>query len=80
LKKAFIATVAIGMAVAGLTLASRKAEDTAPKEAIPVRYVSAEGKVEALPGAEVEVGSEITGRIERFFVKEGDLVSNKVRA
>ncbi|HLE19451.1 MAG TPA: efflux RND transporter periplasmic adaptor subunit, partial [Syntrophales bacterium] len=74
MKKAFIATVAIGMAVAGLTLASRKAEDTAPKEAIPVRYVSAEGKVEALPGAEVEVGSEITGRIERFFVKEGDLV------
>ncbi len=66
--------VVIGLTVAGLTLASKKAEDAMPKEAVPLRYVSAEGKVEALPGAEVEVGSEITGRIERFFVKEGDFV------
>ncbi len=74
MKKALIAMVVIGLTVAGLTLASKKAEDAMPKEAVPLRYVSAEGKVEALPGAEVEVGSEITGRIERFFVKEGDFV------
>jgi multidrug resistance efflux pump len=37
-------------------------------------YVAAEGKVEVMPGFEVEVGSEIDGRIAEFFVKEGDEV------
>jgi membrane fusion protein (multidrug efflux system) len=36
--------------------------------------VAAEGKVEALPGLEVQVGAELTGRIEKFLVKEGDSV------
>lgn len=38
------------------------------------RYISAEGKLEARPGAEMEVGSEMTARIERFLVNEGEHV------
>lgn len=38
------------------------------------RYVAAEGKVEAIPGYEVEVGSELPGRIERFYIKEGEWI------
>lgn len=51
---------------------SRRVEGKADKA--PVRYVAAEGKVEAIPGFEVEVGSEIDGKIERIFVEEGDNV------
>lgn len=38
------------------------------------KYVAAEGKVEAMPGHEVEIGSEIEGRIAEFSVKEGDFI------
>jgi len=36
--------------------------------------ISAEGKLEAQQGAEMDVGSEMTARIERFLVNEGDHV------
>ncbi len=36
-----------------------------------VIQVAAEGKVEAMPGCEVEVGSELEGRIAEMFVEEG---------
>ncbi|MBI5634408.1 MAG: HlyD family secretion protein [Nitrospirae bacterium] len=39
------------------------------------RYAAAEGKVEVLPGFEVELSSELEGRIESFPVKEGDIVN-----
>jgi ABC exporter DevB family membrane fusion protein len=39
------------------------------------RYVSAEGKMEARPGAEMNVGSAMTARIERFLVKVGEHVA-----
>lgn len=38
------------------------------------RYVAAEGKVEALEGFDIEVGSDLTQRIEKFYVKEGSAV------
>jgi len=38
------------------------------------QYISAEGKLEARPGAEMDVGSEMTARIERYLVNEGDHV------
>jgi len=38
------------------------------------RYISAEGKLKARPGAEMNVGSAMTARIERFLVYEGDHV------
>lgn len=37
-------------------------------------HVAAEGKIEALPGFEVEVGSELEGKIAEFHVEEGDYV------
>ena len=38
-------------------------------------YVAAEGKVEAMPGYDVDVGtSELNGRIAKIFVKEGEQV------
>jgi ABC exporter DevB family membrane fusion protein len=41
---------------------------------VTTRYVAAEGKVEALPGLEIELGTELIARVERFFVGEGDRV------
>lgn len=40
----------------------------------PGQTISAEGKIEARPGAEMDVGSEMTARIERFLVNEGERV------
>jgi len=51
--------------------ASRKAQTAVPAYG---RYVAAEGKVETLPGREVDVGSEFNGKIEKFYVKEGDSI------
>ncbi len=39
------------------------------------RHISAEGKLEARPGAEMNIGSELTARIERYLVNEGDHVA-----
>lgn len=43
--------------------------------AAPRLYVAAEGKVEALPGLEVEIGSELTARVEKMLVRENDSVT-----
>ena len=40
------------------------------------RVVAAEGTVEAVRGHEAEVGSQLTGRIARFLVNEGDRVTS----
>ena len=51
--------------------------DTDPDGAANLRlaYVAAEGKVEAMPGYDVDVGtSELNGRIAKIFVKEGESV------
>lgn len=57
---------------------SKKSESEPKKEDIQAvtsaRYVAAEGKVEVMPGFEVEVGSELDGKIAEFFVKEGDSI------
>lgn len=37
-------------------------------------HVAAEGKIEAMPGYEVVVGAEITGRIRSLALREGDVV------
>lgn len=47
---------------------------TSTQQVVP-RYIAAEGKVEARPGAEMDIGSEMTARIERFLVNEGEQVS-----
>lgn len=38
------------------------------------KYVAAEGKIEAMPGLEIDVGSELVARIEKLYVMEGDKV------
>lgn len=78
-KKIFIVTgIIIAAIVIFLAIPSKKpAEDTAaPAHSahIAARYVAAEGKVEALEGFDIELGSDITQRIEKFFVKEGTAV------
>ncbi len=51
---------------------SPAAENSAP---LDLAYVAAEGKVEAMPGFDVDVGtSELNGRIARILVKEGEPV------
>ncbi|MBI5410274.1 MAG: HlyD family secretion protein [Nitrospirae bacterium] len=75
-KKFIIPVILIAVSTAGYTISSTRVggvPDTGI-EVAPKRYVSAEGKVESLPGFDVKVASELTGRIEKFFLKEGDWV------
>jgi ABC exporter DevB family membrane fusion protein len=66
---------AISLLAVGYFLASKTdVPNVPPIGTIEEPSVAAEGKVEALPGLEVQIGAEMTGRIERFFVKEGDSV------
>lgn len=74
MKKAIIAIALISLAIISYILLAGKGTDERITEPVPKRFVAAEGKVEALAGLDVEVGSDLTGRIERFFVKEGDWV------
>ncbi len=58
----------------GALLFAMKGNDpkvTLPSRVIP-NVVCAEGKVEVMPGFEVEVGSELEGRIIEFPVEEGE--------
>ena len=60
--------------LAGVLLVPKTENAPPPRVSIEPAFVVAEGKVEALPGRDVHVGAELTGRIEKVFVKEGDLV------
>jgi ABC exporter DevB family membrane fusion protein len=55
-------------------LAPKTETPSSPAENLGPAFVAAEGKVETLPGYEVQVGAELTGRIEKVFVNEGDKV------
>jgi len=70
---ALAATVAIIAVAAYLGLRPHSAGAPNAQPSAP-RYISAEGKLEARPGAEMNVGSELTARIERYLVNEGDHV------
>lgn len=73
-KPAALAAAAIAIALA-LYFALRPGSGSTPAVQLPAaRYISAEGKLEARPGAEMDVGSEMTARIERFLVNTGDPV------
>jgi len=66
------------LAIVLIFAALQKMKDT-PETAGPVQgrtiiQVAAEGKVEAMPGCEVEVGSELEGRIAEMSVEEGSSV------
>jgi multidrug resistance efflux pump len=68
------ATGVLVLATGSLWMSSPRTEPASPPAAAP-RAVAAEGTVEAMRGQEAEVGSQLTGRIERFLVNEGDWVS-----
>ncbi|MEW6599943.1 MAG: efflux RND transporter periplasmic adaptor subunit [Nitrospirota bacterium] len=77
MNKIIIAAGLILFLIAGYVLFSKDSEKEQKQNAAEVavrRYVAAEGKVEAMHGFEVEVGSEIDGKIAEFFVEEGDTV------
>lgn len=69
-----VAATAITVALAAYLLMRPDSGSTAGTQLPAPRYISAEGKLEARQGAEMEVGSELTARIERFLVDEGDHV------
>jgi ABC exporter DevB family membrane fusion protein len=77
MKKIIIIAGLVLLLIAGYVLLSKdrgnESRTGAPRTAAK-RYVAAEGKVEAMHGFEVEVGSEIDGKIAEFFVEEGDYV------
>jgi len=58
----------------GYFLTMRKDVTPVHSEGVDPVFVAAEGRVEALPGQEVQVGAEMTGRIETVLVREGDRV------
>jgi ABC exporter DevB family membrane fusion protein len=64
------------LATATLWLLSTRTEPLASPTPPGPRAVAAEGTVEAIRGHEAEVGSQLTGRIERFLVNEGDSVTS----
>ncbi len=72
-RSAYIIAVIV-LSVVGYSFFSKpqvtKSAETPPLE----RYAAAEGKVEITPGYEVEISSELEGRLERFSVGEGDYV------
>lgn len=74
-KPAAVAATAIIIALA-MYLGLRPGTGNTPDTQQPVlpQYISAEGKLEARPGAEMNIGSEMTARIERYLVNEGDHV------
>lgn len=53
---------------------SNEAKTDVPPSTIK-NYVAAEGKIVAMPGAEIEVGSEMDGKVADIFVEEGDVVA-----
>lgn len=74
MKKVIIVIGLISLAIISYIFLPGKGIDEIRTNPGPKRYVAAEGKVEAMPGLDIEVGSELTGRIERFFIREGDWV------
>lgn len=72
-----VAAGVLVLATATVWLLSTRTEPLASPTPPGPRAVAAEGTVEAMRGHEAEVGSQLTGRIERFLVNEGDSVTSR---
>lgn len=70
------AALAIALAAGGYVLLSRERSPPATATELAVRsHVAAEGKVEAMPGFDVDVASgELNGKVAKILVREGDVV------
>ena len=79
MKKILIWAAALAVIIAlfalfgGKKRATNTDDKTEPRQPAAT-IVSAEGRVEALPGFEIEVGSELEGRIAEIFVEEGTIL------
>lgn len=75
-KKLLIPVAIILLVIIAYVMFSFSAKTGNPQKEVEVvkRYVAAEGKVETLPGLEIELGSDLTARVARMFVKENDPV------
>ncbi len=83
-KKFIIAIVSVALLISTLffllksgtkeTQVNKNGREVLPVSDAAAMYVAAEGKVEAMPGMEIEVGTDMIARIDRIFVKEGDRV------
>ena len=74
-----LVAVSLAVILAIAIFAALHKKKNTPETATPVPgrtviQVAAEGKVEAMPGYEVEVGSELEGKIAEMFVEEGATV------
>jgi multidrug resistance efflux pump len=72
-RAAYIVAVIV-LSLAGYVLLSKTPASKPAEIPPPERHAAAEGKVEISPGWEVEISSELEGRIESFPVKEGEAV------
>jgi multidrug efflux pump subunit AcrA (membrane-fusion protein) len=65
--------------LAGGAVAIYQVEKRSPKPATPTvlsSYVAAEGKVEAMPGYDINLGTgELNAKVARILVREGDTVT-----
>ncbi len=75
MKKKGLLVCLVLVALIGVLSFRKPADENKASAVDVVRYVSAEGKVEIRPGFEVEIGSELEGRIAEFPLKEGDWVN-----
>lgn len=78
MKRILIVSALVLTALSGFAIFSHKGSTPlhSPQAAVtpekaPVRYVAAEGKVESMPNFEIEVGSEVDGKIAEILVEEG---------
>lgn len=74
-KRLYIGIAALAVILA-LYFVLSPAKPTAPvQQALKKDYVAAEGKVEAMPGFEIQVGSELISRIEKMHAAKGESVA-----
>lgn len=76
MKSISIAALLIVLAAGAYALFSHERKPPAPATQTAVRsHVAAEGKVEAMPGFDVDVASgELNGKVQKILVREGDAV------
>lgn len=77
MKKFLLPLLLILLAVGAVAIFQYEKRSPAPAApAVSVGYVAAEGKVEAMPGYDINLGTgELNGKVARILVQEGDRVS-----
>lgn len=76
MKKLVLIIIVVILLIGGYIISkpSKEMAHEPDKEIVSKRYVAAEGKVEAMSGLDIDVGSELIARLEQVFFKEGDFV------